>query len=217
MSKKEIAKRYILCVVSLFISALGVAITKRGELGVSPISSVSNVLCEKFPAFSLGTWLFIWNCVLILGQILLLRKKFRLIQLLQVPMSLLFGVFTDIGTMLAKHLPADIYAAKIALVIAGTIILGLGIALAVIANAIMNSGEAFVKAVSDVSGKEFGNLKIIFDILCVVTAAVLSLLFFSFRLRGIREGTIIAAAATGLVVKFFTRLLKTPTEKMLKA
>ncbi len=217
MSKKEITKRYVLCVVSLFISALGVAVTKRGELGVSPISSVSNVLCEKFPSLSLGTWLFIWNCVLIFGQVLLLRKKFRPIQLLQIPMSLLFGAFTDIGTMISKYLPADIYAAKIALVIAGTIILGLGIALAVIANAIMNSGEAFVKAVSDVSGKEFGNLKIAFDILCVVTAAVLSLIFFSFRLRGIREGTIIAAAATGLMVKLFTKLLKTPTEKILKA
>ncbi|MBO5460516.1 MAG: YitT family protein [Ruminococcus sp.] len=217
MSKKEIVKRYVLCVVSLFISALGVAVTKHGELGVSPISSVSNVLCEKFPAFSLGTWLFIWNCALILGQVALLRKNFKPIQLLQVPMSLLFGVFTDIGTILVKNIPAEIYAVKILLVIAGTMILGLGIALAVIANAIMNSGEAFVKAVSDVSGKDFGNLKIIFDILCVITAAVLSLIFFSFRLRGIREGTIIAAATTGLMVKLFTKLLKDPMEKMLRA
>ena len=217
MSKKEIVKRYVLCVVSLFISALGVAVTKHGELGVSPISSVSNVLCEKFPAFSLGTWLFIWNCALILGQVALLRKNFKPIQLLQVPMSLLFGVFTDIGTILVKNIPAEIYAVKILLVIAGTMILGLGIALAVIANAIMNSGEAFVKAVSDVSGKDFGNLKIIFDILCVITAAVLSLIFFCFRLRGIREGTIIAAATTGLMVKLFTKLLKDPMEKMLRA
>lgn len=216
MSKKEIVKRYVLCVVSLFVSALGVAVTKHGELGVSPISSVSNVLCEKFSTLSLGTWLFIWNCVLILGQIAVLRKNFKLIQLLQVPLSLLFGVFTDIGTMLVKNIPADIYPVKLVLVIAGTVILGLGIALAVIANAIMNSGEAFVKAVSDVSGKDFGNLKIAFDIFCVVTAAVLSLLFFSFRLKGIREGTIIAAATTGLVVKFFTKLLKNTMEKLLK-
>ncbi len=215
MSKKEVVKRYVLCVVSLFVSALGVAVTKHGELGVSPISSVSNVLCEAFPAFSLGAWLFIWNCVLILGQVALLRKNFKPIQLLQVPLSLLFGVFTDIGTALVKNVPADVYAVKLLFVIAGTVILGLGIALAVIANAIMNSGEAFVKAVSDVSGKEFGNLKIVFDIFCVVAAAVLSLIFFSFTLRGIREGTIIAAATTGLVVKLFTRLLKNPTEKIL--
>ena len=65
MSKKELVRRYILCIISLFISALGVAFTKHGELGVSPISSVSNVLSLKFPSLSLGTWLIIWNCVLI--------------------------------------------------------------------------------------------------------------------------------------------------------
>lgn len=37
MSKKETAKRYVLFVISLFFSALGVAFTKHGELGVSPI------------------------------------------------------------------------------------------------------------------------------------------------------------------------------------
>lgn len=34
MSKKETAKRYVLFVISLFFSALGVAFTKHGELGV---------------------------------------------------------------------------------------------------------------------------------------------------------------------------------------
>lgn len=76
MNYKEQTKRYILFIISLFFSALGVAFTKHGELGVSPISSVANVVNCKFPAFSLGTLLIVWNCVLILGQILLLQKKF---------------------------------------------------------------------------------------------------------------------------------------------
>lgn len=90
MSKKETEKRYVLFVISLFISALGVAFTKHGELGVSPISSVANVMSVKLDFFSLGIWLIIWNCVLILGQILILRKKFKPIQLLQIPLSFLF-------------------------------------------------------------------------------------------------------------------------------
>ena len=69
MSKTEIAKRYILFVLGLFFAAIGVAYTKYGELGVSPISSVANVLSCKFSTFSLGTWLIIWNCILIVGQI----------------------------------------------------------------------------------------------------------------------------------------------------
>ena len=93
MSKAETAKRYILFIISLFFSALGVAFTKHGELGVSPISSVANVMSYQFSTLSLGTWLIIWNCVLIVGQILILRKNFQLIQLLQIPLpagSILF-------------------------------------------------------------------------------------------------------------------------------
>ena len=52
MRKTEIIKRYILFIISLFFSALGVAFTKHAELGVSPISSVANVLSCKFPVLS---------------------------------------------------------------------------------------------------------------------------------------------------------------------
>lgn len=82
MSKKEIIKRYILFIISLFFAAFGVAITKHGELGVSPISSVPNVMSSYMDSFSLGTWLIIWNCALIVGQVLILKKEFQLIQLL---------------------------------------------------------------------------------------------------------------------------------------
>lgn len=54
VSKKETVKRYILFIISLFFSALGVALTKSAELGVSPISSVANVMSLKFTAVSMG-------------------------------------------------------------------------------------------------------------------------------------------------------------------
>lgn len=215
MSKKEIAKRYLLFIVSLFFSALGVAFTKHGELGVSPISSVANVMSLKFTALTMGSWLIIWNCVLIAGQIAVLRRKFQPVQLLQVPLSFLFGWFTDLGMMIVGGIPAKAYAARLIMVLAGIVILGFGISLAVTANVIMNSGEAFVKAVSDTIGREFGNVKIVFDISCVITAVVLSFIFFDFTLVGTREGTIISAVLTGMVVKFFTRLIREPLDKIL--
>lgn len=215
MTKKEIFKRYILLIISLFFSALGVAITKRGELGVSPISSVANVLSYQFSALSLGTWLIIWNCILIAGQVIILRKNFRLIQLLQIPLSFLFGYFTDFGVWCASFIPANNYPIRLILVIAGVIILGFGVSLSVIANVIMNSGEAFVKAISDTLDKNFGNIKIAFDISCVIIAIILSLLFFDLKIIGTREGTIIAAVFTGIVVKFFTKRLQNPLTNLL--
>lgn len=217
MCKTELIKRYLLFIVSLFFAALGVAFTKHAELGVSPISSVANVMNSRFDSLSLGTWLIIWNCVLIIGQIVILRKDFQLIQLLQIPLSFLFGVFTDLGMWIVSPIPADFYPVRLLLVIVGIIILGFGVALAVIANVIMNSGEAFVKAVSDKIQKEFGNVKIAFDIICVITALTLSLIFFDFSIVGTREGTIISAILTGIVVKFFNRKLNRPLTLLLQS
>ncbi len=216
MSKREITKRYVLFIISLFFAAVGVAFTKRGELGVSPISSVANVMSCKFDALSLGTWLIIWNCILILGQIVILRQKFQPIQLLQIPLSFLFGWFTDLGMWMVSFIPINSYPIRLSMVIIGIIILGFGISLSVIANVIMNSGEAFVKAVSDKIHREFGNVKIAFDIICVVFSLLLSVIFFNFSIVGTREGTVLSALLTGVVVKFFSRQLNRPLNLILK-
>ena len=215
MSKKEITKRYILFIISLFFSALGVAFTKHGELGVTPISSVANVMSFKFDSLSLGTWLIIWNCVLIVGQIVILRKEFQPIQFLQVPLSFLFGWFTDFGMWIVSFIPANSYPIRLLMVLVGIVILGFGVSLSVIANVIMNSGEAFVKAISDKIHMNFGNVKIGFDVLCVVTALILSLIFFNFKIIGTREGTIISAFMTGVTVKFFNKKLTNPLNLVL--
>lgn len=216
MTKNEIVKRYVLFIISLFFAAIGVAFTKHGELGVSPISSVANVMSCKFDSLSLGTWLIIWNCILIAGQIAILGKRFQPIQFLQIPVSFLFGWFTDLGMWMVSFIPTDFYLVRLIMVIVGVIILGFGISLSVIANVIMNSGEAFVKVVSDKLHKEFGNIKITFDVLCVVLALVLSLLFFNFSIVGTREGTIISALLTGVVVKFFSAKLYRPINAVLR-
>lgn len=216
MSKKETAKRYILFVICLFFMGLGVALTKHGELGVSPISSVANVVSLKFTFFSFGTWLTISNCILLVGQIILLRRNFKLIQLLQIPLSFLFGYFTDFGLWLVSDIPNDNYVVQLLLVLSGIIVLGFGITLGVIADVILNSGEAFVKALADVTKKEFSNMKIIFDVSWVLLSIVLSLIFFDGKLLGTREGTIISALLVGVTVKFFRPRLQESLTKILK-
>ena len=215
MSKKEIFKRYILFILCLFFMGIGVALTKHGELGVSPISSVANVISIKFSFLSFGTWLTISNCVLLLGQVILLRKNFMPFQLLQIPLSFLFGYFTDFGLYLASFIPNDIYIVKLLLVIFGIVVLGFGITLGVIANVILNSGEAFVKALSDVLHKDFSNVKIAFDISWVALSIVLSLIFFNGSMVGTREGTVISAVFTGVAVKLWLKLIKKPIERII--
>lgn len=216
MNKKELVKRYILFIIGLFFAGVGVAFTKHGELGVSPISSVANVMSLKFDFLTIGSWLIIWNCVLIVGQMIILRKEFKLYQLLQVPLSFLFGYFTDFGMRIVSFIPVNSYFARLLMLFIGIAVLAFGISLSVIANVIMNSGEAIVKVISDKTGFEFGNVKVVFDISCVTVSIILSLIFFDMKIIGTREGTVISAVFTGFAVKFFTRLLKEQLSKLLK-
>ena len=215
MTLKETIKRYLLFIISLFISAEGIALTRHAELGVSPISSIANVVSYKLPSLSFGVLLILWNCILILGQIIVLRKDFKPVQLLQVPLSVLFGIFVDFGMWSVSFIPAGIYPVRLALVAAGTIVLGFGISLSVTANVIMNSGEAIVKAVSDKYGTNFGRTKIVLDVSYVIIAVILSLIFFDFKIVGTREGTVIAALTTGLVVNFFYKRVNRPVSSLL--
>ena len=212
---KEICKRYGLFVLSLWFSALGVAFTKCGSLGVSPVSSVANVLSLRFSALSMGDWLILWSVLLILGQIAVLRRRYQLIQLLQLPMAFLFGWFTDVGMLIAGLVPVNNYPMQLMMVVLGIVILGFGVALSVIANVMFNAGEGFVKALSDVTEKNFGDVKIAFDIFSVSLSVVLSLILFGGKVVGLREGTLIASICTGLAVKFFTKRLKTPLDQVL--
>ena len=215
MSKKELIKRYILFVFCLFFCGVGVAFTKHAELGVSPISSVFNVISIKYDFISFGSWLIVSNCVLLLGQIILLRKNFKPIQFLQIPLSILFGYFTDLGLSVICHIPNENYFVRLLLVAAGIIFIGFGITLGIIADVILNSGEAFVKALAEVTKKEFSTVKIIFDVSWVLFSIILSLIFFDGKILGTREGTIISAVFVGVTVKIFRPLLTNPLNKIL--
>lgn len=216
MSAKETAKRYALFIISLFFNAMGVSLAAKAELGVSPLASVAYVMSINFTKISLGSWMFLWNCLLIALQVILLRKKFKPVQLLQIPLSLLFGYFTDLTLKMIDGIAVGSYFGQIIMLLIGIIVLGFGIALSVIANVIMNSGEAFVKVVSDLSGRNFSVLKTVFDITYVVAAIILSLLL-SGGISGIREGTLISALLTGLAVNIFMKLLHKPIDTALKA
>lgn len=195
----------MLLIFGLFLSALGVALLKKAALGVSPISSAANIVSIAVPELSLGTWLIIWNCVLIWGQFLILRRDFRPVELLQLPLSVLFGLFTDLSMSILDFAEPGSYIECFALVVLGTVTMALGISLTVIADVIMNSGEALVKAVSDKTGKAFGSVKIAFDACCVALAVALSFILCG-EILEVREGTLVAALLTGVFVNLFGRL-----------
>ena len=206
-SRKELLRRLALLLAGLFITAAGVTLLKKADLGISPNSSIPNVLSERFSAVSLGMWLFLWNVTLIAGQAIALRRNFRARYLLEIPLAYLYGLFADAWMAILSPVLPGAYWARLALTALGVLVLGFGIVLTADAELIMNAGEAFVKAVSEVSGRSFGSVKVAFDAVCVVIAVLISLALFGGEVRGVREGTVIAALIVGLSCGLFRRVL----------
>lgn len=203
MSKLELLKRYLFFTGGLFINALGVSLITKAQLGTSPISSAPFTLSLGFP-LTMGAFTFLLNMVLIAGQIAFLRKEFSKIQLLQIPVSILFGYFIDFTMSMLSFLNPEEYAFKLLYLLLGCMILGLGVSMEVVADVVMLSGEAFVKALSGKFEKEFGITKIFFDGTLTLISIILSLMLFQ-KVVGVREGTIVAAFTVGLFARGFNK------------
>ena len=119
-------KRYLLFLIGLFINALGVSLVTKASLGTSPISSIPYVLSLKFPP-TLGNFTIIFSILLILLQILILRKNFKIETILQIPVSIAFGYFIDLTMYLFFWVNPGNYAMKLAALLAGCIVLGFGV------------------------------------------------------------------------------------------
>ena len=197
----ETFKRYLVFLIGLFINALGVSFITKAALGTSPISSIPYTLSLGFSP-TLGQFTIVFSLLLIVLQLLILRRRFQKIQLLQIPVSILFGYFIDLTMVMLFFVEPQQYLSKMLSLLTGCIILGFGVYTEVLANVVMLPGEAFVKSVCTAFHTDFGITKVCFDAGMTICAGLISLLLF-FTVNGVREGTVIAALIVGLIARFF--------------
>ena len=197
-------RRYLLFVASLFINAFGIAFITKALLGTSPITSVTYVL-SLFTPFTMGIWTILLNLLfVVLEPFLMTRRDLRedlRMYLLQIPIAFCFGLFIDFSMFMLFWLEPSAYVMKVTVLLIGCIILALGIALEVKANAAMMAGEYFVKTITRRFHGEFGYIKLGFDITLLTIACILSLVFLS-DIQGVREGTVVSALLVGPIVHF---------------
>ncbi|WP_071135222.1 YczE/YyaS/YitT family protein [Millionella massiliensis] len=211
MNWKENLWRYSMFVVGLYFLSAGVVLIVRSALGTTPISSVNYVVSINSP-LSLGTCTFLINMLLIIGQFWLLRER-RSRQdtveiLLQIPFSFVFAAFIDLNMVLTSGLQPTSYPMSLAILAAGCVVQAIGVVLEIKPRVAMMSAEAFVKYASQRYNLEFGKCKVRFDVTLVLLAVILSLLFTRY-VEGVREGSVIAACATGYIVSFLNNKIMT--------
>ena len=201
----EKLKRYLIFLVGLFVNSLGVSLITKANLGTSPISSIPYVLSLNFP-FTLGNFTIFFSIFLIVLQLIILRKNFKLEHILQIPVSIIFGYFIDITMILFFWVNPEAYIMKIVYLLIGCLILGVGVYMEVLADVVMLPGESFVRAIVLTWKTNFGTTKICFDVSMSVIAAVLSFVFAG-KLAGVREGTVIAALLVGFIARLIGKKL----------
>ena len=199
-------KRYLFLCVGLFIMSLGIAFSIKSNLGTSPISSLPYVV-DLFTPLTVGEASIIMHCVFILLQILLLRKRYQLIQLMQLPVAIFFGYMTDLSVWIIDGIGYSAYWQQWILCLIGILLVAVGVSIEVTANVVTLAGEGLVLAFCQVFNIKFGYMKVIFDISLVTLSCILSFAFLG-HLQGVREGTVVAAVGVGLVARQINKRLK---------
>lgn len=196
----EKCKRYVVFLVGLILNSIGIAVITMSSLGISPISSIPNVLALQFTGLTLGNFTILFSLVLILIQLVILGKNFRLEHVLQIPVSIVLGYLIDTCMLVFSFIKTELYWQQLLCLLVGCVILGTGVYLESITNVVMLPGESVVRAISFRRSSDFGSTKMAVDVSLAVIAVVLSFLFFR-RLEGVREGTIIAALLVGFIAR----------------
>lgn len=196
-----IFKRYLFLILGLLVNALGIVLITKSCLGTSPIASIPYVYSEVFPV-SLGVCTFFLYCSMFLVQVILLGKRMKAKDWLQIPLSVIYSIFIDLcmGFFVAFH--PENYGIQLGCLLIGCVLRAMGVAMQVVADEAMLSGEAFMTVLAWKTKKEFSLIKFLTDG-ALVLVALISSLALTGRVIGIREGTVIAVLITAPISKVF--------------
>ena len=213
---KQVIKNYALFLIGLFIASMGVALSAKAGLGTSPVASVPYSVSLVNHTLTFGWWLNMWSVLQIAVQIALLRKKCKPVEIIiQTVLAFVYGYLTDFSCKLISGLQANSYIMQFALMILSCFVLGFGIWIQFKGGVAMLPGEAMNRAISEVTGRKYENIKIFIDVLYIIVAAAICFIFIG-KLEGVREGNIIAAVLIGNIIKLYNSLYNQLTRKKLQ-
>lgn len=202
--------RIVVMFLGIICIAMGIAIAKLAMMGTAPISSVAAVMTEISERFdvpmTMGMWTFVFNLVYFSLEVVLLRSKFKAIQLLQIPLFLVMSAFVDVWLGIFGQFAPQTYPLQVTWLLASIVTLGFGIRVQLGSDLLMTPGDAAVQVLAYVSKKRFSKCKVAWDVSLMSLSALASLLVLG-GLYQVREGTIISALLVGPAVRLWDGIL----------
>lgn len=197
--------RYLLSLAGLFLMGLGISFVTRSYLGTPPISSVPYVMSQIVPV-TYGECAFLLGLLLVLLEILILRREFPKAQFLQVFVGLVLGGFIDLGMIITSFAVPNGYLEEVLALILGCAVIAMGVYMMVSANILLHPADAVVRLIATRTGRRFGTAKICFDASLCSIAALISFSAFG-TVKGLGAGTVISAFLVGFIVTVIDTIL----------
>lgn len=210
MRRKEELIRYTLILIGYVIAGAAIAFDMRINIGVGPWDALSKVISE-WVNVKVGTIGIIMNCACIFIQMIILKKDFKKIQIMQIPFSFILGMITNF-IFYRLNLNIESLYLRIPLFLLGSSICALGVAIVMLADRITFGLEGMCMAVADTYHQKFSVMRQSVDIISLVITVFLTLMFHLEWTIGI--GTIISTFYFGPVLGFFMKLLNPMVKRL---
>lgn len=209
----KLVRQYGLFLVGLFVASLGVAFSTKAGLGTSPVASVPYSISLMSGLLTFGGWLNLLSVLQITVQVILLGRRAKPVEIvIQTLLAFVYGYLTDFSCGLIAGLKVGSYPMQLVFMLISCIVLAFGIWLQLKGGVAMLPGEAMNRAISTRTGRRYETVKVFFDVFYIVVSAVLGIVFLG-GLKGVREGSIIAAVAIGNLIRFYNRCLNRLTSR----
>lgn len=118
-----------------------------------------------------------------------------------------YGYVIDFSTMLLNGFYPSSYLTKLISMLIGCIIIAFGAYFEVVTDVTMLPADGFARAISKITNKNFGTVKMMTDSSQAVVTLILELIFLG-KLAGVSKGTIIGALLIGNIVKIIGQHLQ---------
>lgn len=195
-------------VLGFIIVGIGFAFTLKANVGVGAWDALSASL-YSLSGIEVGTVGMILNIGCVFGQMIILKKDFKVIQLLQIPLSVLLGLVINYVLYEILVFPFDSFIGGIVMYIVSTEVCVIGVSLIMVLDEVTFALEGFCDALTKVIPFQFPVVRQFADIVSFGIIIILTLVTQIPWSIGIGTiiGIVIFGPSLGVFMKLFQKVL----------
>jgi uncharacterized membrane protein YczE len=195
----------VLFIILIILVGIGASLTLKATVGVGAWNALAQSI-SHLSHVKVGTIVMALNSFCVLGQWLLLRRRFGMRNLLQLPVGIVIGaVINIIYYDVLGGFTVETYFYRLVLLIIAYNILAVSVAAVIVLDVISFPLEGFCMVLSEQKGWSFSSVRQFADVFSILIVLILTL---SMSIEStIREGTFIGMFLLGPLMGYYMRLI----------